>query len=440
MPTDSAILKLVRSGIEEVLSALSQGDRNAADEALAQIHPVLDGRPICGVLAGLLASEEPIHKVADHLYCAGTACDLDLLRQAYAIVQGMLPGAMPLILVRIDPLSGGARHATDLEGVGVVSLPLVETTLETLVHEFVHGFVSSGHRMLDEGLAVWLATLATSPGPREARGKLTVAAEAGPTIDALAARRWTEQPCFEGLDVPAGSAHAVAALAVADQIEHHDMPALLALMRRVRAERIDDIRDLIVSPVGAESVLDHGRGDERENLRRQFRVGDVRGAADRLPLARSQHLANPDDEGFEEDYLLLLLLSADEPDAVALREEFDMALERYVSRRDDTPMAFALCVSREGLNIRYAPDFIALNDSFQRGRAIIDAALDIFENDLDVVATAAKFELFTPLEYGGNPARARIYLQRAMTLAKDPVLAGHFENAITRLSLRRDAA
>lgn len=434
---DNAILKMVRSGIEELLAALSDNRRDAARQTFTQVRAVLDGRPIGLLLDTLLTGDVPVCKVADHLYCAGL-CDFDLMRRAHAIVQDVQPGHTPLMLVRIDALAGGARHMSDLDGIGIMTLPPVNVDLETLVHEFVHGFFSSGHRMLDEGLAEWLGVLAVSAGPQDAREKLAVRSEQGPPLSVLAARRWTEQPCFEGLEIPAGSAHAVAALAVADYAERHGMPALLDLMRRVGGERIEDIRSLIgVPPIAPSGDIDIA---DRESLRRQFRIGDVSGAADRLMAARSRHLEHPDDERLEEDYLILLLLSADEPDAISLREEFDTALERYVSRQDDAPFAFALCVSREGLNIRYAPDFIALNESFQRGRAIIEAALDMFESDIDVVTTAAKFELFTPLEYGGNPARASSYLQRARTLTKDPALAAHLDRAIAGLSLKKDAA
>lgn len=435
----SPVLELVRRGLEEAIEALSTGRRDAACAAFAQVRPVLAGRAVCSVLDRLLASEEPVHKAGDHLYCAGAECDLDLLRRAHAIVQEALPGETPLVLIHIDELSGGARHVGELAGLSVISLPPAAADLETFVHELVHAFIASGHRMLDEGLAEWLAVLAASSGPQEARAKLAARAAAGPAIETLSARRWADQPCFEGLAVPLGSAHAVAALTVADYAERHGMPALLTLMRRVDAEQIEDIRTLIGAP-SAGPVLSPLHPDERMRLRRQFRIGDVSGAADRLPDARSRHLANPDDADLEEDYLILLLLTSDAPDAVALRAEFDTALQRYINQQGDTPMAFALCVSREGLNIRYAPDFIALNDSVQRGRALVEAALDMFENDLDVVATAAKFELFTPLEYGGSIARARAYLQRARMLADDPVLASHLEAVITRLADKRDVA
>ena len=157
-------------------------------------------------------------------------------------------------------------------------------------------------------------------------------------------------------------------------------------------------------------------------LRRRFQTGDATDAENLLSRYRRLHLENPDDGAFEDAYMIALLLAADAPDASEFRAEFDSALQRYVAAREDTPLAYALCVSREGLNTRYATDFMAMNESFERGRKIIEAALDEFENDVDVLVTAAKFEFYTPSEYGGNPARARNYIRRAAELTDDEEL------------------
>lgn len=438
---ESPIMQLVRTGVEEVLAALADRRAAAAREALERVRPVLEGRVIGAVLRQLLENGEPVEKVADGLYATGRDRDCETLRRAHALVTDALPGKQALLLVRFEAAQGGARHDGGLDTIGVISLPATAADLETLVHELVHGFASSGHRLLDEGLAEWLATLAGTADASEARTRLAARAADGPSAQVLAARRWTDQPCFEGLASPPGAAHAVAALTVAGLIERAGMASLLSLMEQVRAERTEDLRDLLeLQPEPSSAVAPHADPAASARLRRQFRMGDVSGAAERLCEARQAHLARPDDEALEINYLLALLLAANDPDAEDLRTEFDRALERYVAARDDTPLAYALCVSREGLNIRYAPDFIALNDSFQRGRAIIEAALDTYPNDLDVVVTAAKFELFTPLEYGGSPALARSYLQRAATLTDDPLLLGHLRGAIARLAPEREAA
>ena len=79
--------------------------------------------------------------------------------------------------------------------------------------------------------------------------------------------------------------------------------------------------------------------------------------------------------------------------------------------------------------MRFAPDFLQLNDSFTRARALTDAAMDLHGDDIDVLSTAAKLELRTPIEYGGNPRRARNLLLRAAAVSTDPSTAAMFERA-----------
>ncbi|UUL82503.1 hypothetical protein [Sphingomonas qomolangmaensis] len=436
------LIELVGSGLEQALIALTKGNQADARRAYDQIKSVLSGRMLDSEFEDILNANQEVRCLSDRLYIVGASTSSPVLVEAWQFVTKILAGADPLVIVREVP--GGARQTSELDGISVIRLaPKDAADRETVVHEFVHARVRSGHRMLDEGLAEWMGALAAF-GESGAKAELRRRAEHGPALEVLAARRWTDQPCFEGLAVPRGSAHAVAALCVADLIETRGIAETLGLMERVERDRSDDIRALLnveaVEPTEHRTAVEAVIPDEQATaIRRQFRTGDTKGASDSLASLRRLHLEQPNDEAIEEAYLITLLLAANEPDAERLRVEFDQALARYVGRRDDTAMAYALCVSREGLNIRYASDFIAMNESFERGRAIIEAALDDFDKDVDVLATAAKFEFHTPLEYGGNPARARAYLQRAVAVCEDPVLAAHFKAALDRNLERSDA-
>ncbi|WP_298324481.1 hypothetical protein [Asticcacaulis sp.] len=428
------IMDLLRAGLNDVLAAMADGRTATAHEAFASIKPVLEGRAICAALEHLLQGQASVERVADGLYATGGDGQYQDLRRAHQFVVGALSDQRALLLVRFDDICGSPRHEGGLYGIGVITLSSVSVDFETLVHELVHGVASSGHRLLDEGLAEWLSILATSVDAADARRRLNVRAADGPPAAVLAARRWTDQPCFEGLAARPAAAHAVAAITVAQFVDKQGMSAFLNLMSTVRAGRIEDIRGwLDLDPAPTVTTEMSADAQESQSLRRQFRMGDDIGASQKLPCYREAYLRNPDNDTLEVNYLLSLLLAANDPDAEALRAELDQALEQFLTVRGDTPLAYALCVSREGLKIRYAPNFIALNDSFKRGRLIVEAALDAYPDDLDVVVSAAKFEQYTPREYGGSPARVRAYLQRAVALGDDALLTPYLRSAIARL-------
>jgi hypothetical protein len=442
---DNPIIAMIRAGLTDALDALARDDVDGASAAFGRVQPVLHASSIGLALDDLITERAVVTRLGHGLYATGEGGNRAVLLDAYAHVKNAFAAIDPLLLVRYDALHHIARSEQSLPGISVIGLTPDIADRATLVHELVHGFVTSGHRMIDEGLAEWLAILAVSADRQTARAILSERATGGPAVQQLAARRWTEEPCFESLNAPVGSAHAVAALAIGDFLDRRGMASLLDVMAQLRAEPIQDVRailglDAMVVTAGIEGAVEGKDSFDREALRRRFRKGEVEGAEEVFRLAKHAHLANPDDGQCEVDYLLALLLAADGPAADAWRTELDSALDRFLAAHDETPLAYALCVAREGLAIRYAPNFIALSDSFQRGRAIIAAALDVFPDDIDVVATAAKFELYTPLEYGGNPALARSYIQRAAALTDDRQLEDYLRYALTQLSAIREAA
>lgn len=418
----SGLMGQVVSTVEIVLDALAE-ERSA--EALASyedIKPLLADRATGLLLARLVSAPAAVARVAPGLYVADPNVDRDTLLAAHSFVEQRLPVAGGLVIVKAA--DGGARSIAEFPGVSIVLLGRDEMAdIETMAHELVHARLRSGHRMLDEGLAEWLGAEARF-GVDGALADLRRRAHAGPSAETLAARRWTHQPVFEGLDCPLRSPHAVAALAVAAFAQRYGLTALIALVRKVDTDAIEDIRELLLGEVSANAPTtpEPARDEDLAAMRLKFRLGDASEAEPALARYRRLHLDQPDDPRIEDAYLMALLLAANHPDATELRSELDVALERYVKAREDTSLAYALCVAREGLRIRYATDFIAMNESFERGRRIIEAALDEYESDIDVLVTAAKFEFYTPAEYGGNPKRGRNFLIRAAGAADQEVL------------------
>ena len=426
----NGLMAQVVSAVQNVMDALANG---RGDEALASyddIKPLMTDRATGLLLSQLVSGPAGVVRVAPGLYVANSGVDRETLLAAHSFVEERLPVAGGLVIVKAA--DGGARSIAEFPGVSIVLLGHDDLAdVETMAHELVHARLRSGHRMLDEGLAEWLGAEARF-GLDDALADLRRRAHGGPALATLAARRWTNQPVFEGLDCPPRSAQAVAALAVAAYAKRRGLPALIAFAQKVEAEAIEDIRELLLGDVPASAGGPFERPSEQDiaAMRLKFRLGDGSEAEPTLARYRRLHLEQPDDPTLEDAYLMALLLAANHPDATELRIELDLALESYVRGREDNSLAYALCVAREGLRIRYATDFIAMNESFERGRRIIEAALDEYESDIDVLVTAAKFEFYTPAEYGGNPNRGRNFLIRAAGVTDQDILRQSLLEAI----------
>lgn len=377
-----------------------------------------------------------VQRFAPDAYAIGEDCPLAAAATAHAFVARALPVTPPLVLMLFGNEARVARQHAEVRGVAVIEAAAQASTAD-LVHELAHAFLRCGHRMLDEGLAEWMAALFEYGTPQAARSELEPRAQPVPDATTLSARRWTNEPCFESLGAPAGAPHARAALTVADWLDVHGFDALPALFARVAAEQIEDVRALLALETKPAAGVD---GASLTLLRRAFATGRLADAVGSLEDARLAALSAPDALDAQEAYLKQLLMAAERPDAESLRDELGDALDTYLQRDDESPLAFVLSISREAIRVRFAPDFISLNDSFQRCRALADAALEFHEDDVDVLTTVAKFEMRTPAEYGGNPRRARNLLLKAATLADDAGFAADLRRAASEAIVGLEAA
>ncbi|MFN3565048.1 MAG: hypothetical protein ACK4V1_03560 [Burkholderiaceae bacterium] len=200
---------------------------------------------------------------------------------------------------------------------------------------------------------------------------------------------------------------------------------VIRLMNAVRDDSREDVRPLIEDIAGP---LEESPDAEQHDVarpdpsvlaavRRAFSLGCMDRVADYLRPLSAAAAADPDDEQTVAAYLMLLLLASSDGDAEAVRNCLNRELDLFVRRHGDTPLGYALSLAREGMAIRCVSDFLAINRHFGRGRAIEEAALRRFPNDFDVLVAAAKFELHTPVEYGGSKAVAVDLLLRAATAA-----------------------
>jgi hypothetical protein len=433
----SRLAGLVAATVEGLLAAAAAGDHQAAGAALADAAPLLRGTRLLAALSAVARGETAITRAADGLYVAGA--DAAVAARALDVVAAEL-GIRPLVLVRAGAVAS-ARATRDIDGIGIIDLPAADAgDLETLVHEMVHVARLCGHRMVDEGLAEWLAVRATSASDADARARLAPRAAAAPPLALLAAQRWEHEPAFESLAAPPGAAHARAALAIADVLAEHGLAGIDRLL--AAAETTHDLRPLLAC--AADPAPDAWRAGaapvpSARELMLRFRVGDTEGIDSTLTGWAEAAAAAPDDRDTVEAHLRLLLLSADRQADDRWDDAMDSGIAAYLDRFGDTAFGYALCLCREALRIRRATDFIAMNDAFQRARQLAEEAMDRHGDDLDVVTAVAKFELRTPADYGGSLVRGRNLLVRARALADDAVdaaLSGRLDAAIESLANR----
>lgn len=404
--------------------------------ALDELRPVLRGTRTLARLVS--AADDHVHELAPNLFVISVAemteRDLGGIADAYRSAAATLDEDAPLVIVDVAEGALTPKHYDEVSGLSVVEVGFGSIgDRVTLAHEFAHAIMRCDHRVLDEGLAEWVGAACAVDDPAMARERLRKQAEGSPSIDVLATRAWRSEPAFESLKAPPGAPHARAALAVMDHVEQHGLPALKALFRRVAEEGTSDIRSLLGLADGANTAPSAPGAapdaEEISSIRHQFMRGEVEFPPALLEDYRRRSREAPDDRDLEEAYLKILLLEAGKADAEGLRAEVDEAIELFLTRDSESPLAFVLCICREAHRMRFAPDFLQLNDSFARARALTDAAMDLHGEDVDVLSTAAKLELRTPIEYGGNPRRARNLLLRAAAVSTDPSTVAMFERA-----------
>jgi len=262
-------------------------------------------------------------------------------------------------------------------------------------------------------------------GVDAAMDALTQRSVRGPHPSILASRRWTEEPCFDSLAGPTGAAHAQCAKVVGTFIQRHGIGTLIDVFAKVRIENLDDVRRLM--DLQQETDAGYGEVGPLARLRENFLLGQDEPIGVSLDVARRLSMERPDDLEAAELYLKLLLFEANAPAAQDIRRELDEAIDSFVRRQGDSALAFVLCLSREGLKIRFAPDFITMHDALARGKAIYNSALELHGDDPEVLVTAAK--------YGGGRPRAVNLMNRAATLLPDgPVRAGIRQAAVSATS------
>lgn len=419
--------------IERLLQESVTADPEASTRSYAAVRPLLRGRRLGAALARIVAGNAPVANAGERLFITGAFDEADAAccEATLGAHAQWLNVARPLVLVDVTQDGTPAHTLQEFDGVSLIAIDRGQIKVQRVVaHEFAHCLAMADHRVLDEGWAEWLVACVFDGGLTEE--DLHKQASAAPPLSALLARRWRGQPCFESFGPQAEAVRARSTLWVDELAARLGIPGLIALMRRIREDDREDVRPLIEEIVGrldsAAQPLPHrftAPGPAAiESVRRAFALGQCEKAITLLPRFEEAATARPDSFELAAAYLMLLSLAGSEPHATAARQRLGQELDVFARRYADTPTAFALCIAREGIAIRFAPDFLGLHTHFGRGRALKEAALQRFPHDFDVLIAAAKFELLTPLEFGGRPRAACDLLRRAAAAAPWPEVAG----------------
>lgn len=438
-PSNNLAAALVTQVIH-VLNLVAAGEPKAAVLACELVRPLLRGRRVLATLERLAAGALPLLRVGDSIFIAGDVEDAIAAHVEHTMdtLVHRVQSKPPLVLLQIEGDEPHAHAVQEVDGIVLVAMSRREIAdRRVLAHELAHTFVMADHRVLDEGWAEWLAAACFEDGGFPAE-RFRERAQGAPGAKRLLSDRWRAEPCFESLShLPAGTVHAACALVVAELDARLGTAGLMQLMSTIRDDRADNVLPLIevacgpLEAVWGKSPVSDGRpGPEAiAEIRRAFTLGLTDGAGERLPEFSAALAAQPDNRELSAAFVMLLLLTGSDPAAAQVRLTLDGELARFVGQHGESPIGYALCLAREGMAIRLAPNFLELNDHFNRGRAIKAAALQQFPADLDVLVAAAKFEMNTPIEFGGDPAAARNLMLRAATLAPWPDVALQLRSA-----------
>ncbi len=429
--------------VARVLERSVAGEHAAALAACEGVRPLARGRRLLTALERIAAGAMPVIRAGDGLFVAGDVKKdvADHVARTMDTLVAYVGTRRSLVLLRIEGEEPHAQVVQELDGIALVLMcPKEVADQQVLAHELAHTFGLADHRVLDEGWAEWLVACTFEVGGF-CEERFRERARGAPAAGSLLADRWRAQPCFEShFHFPEGAVRAASALIVADLVARLGPTGVIRLMLKIRDDGAEDVRPLIAAVGGLrdmswdalESLAERPDAIAIVEVRRAFTLGLGDAVADRLPRFAAAVAAQPDHRELTTAYLMLLLLAGSDPAAAQVRLTLDRELSRFVRQHGEAPIGYALCLSREGMAIRLAPNFLELNDHFNRGRTIKAAALQQFPTDFDVLVAAAKFEMNTPIEFGGDPAVAGNLVARAAALAPWPDVASQLRRFAKR--------
>lgn len=440
----TGIVSEVVAHIERFLAYSIEGRRESSATTLAELRPVMRGRRLLSCLEAIGAGALQVSMARDGLFVAG---DTD---GKIAVAAGFAMDALarrvrcrrPLVILLASGLEPHANLVQEVDGVALVLMSQVEgLDRATLLHELAHSLSLADHRILDEGWSEWLEASVTTNDLIDF-DSLRLLASGAPSASTLLSRRWREQACFESFGYDTTIAiRAACTLIVAELIGRIGDNEFISLMAAVRDCGTEDCRSLIEAVAGPcetswnTSVDDLAQSVDHDEVRRAFTLGQLELALDQSSRVRLAYANAPDDTQLAVSNLMVILLSASRLDAAESRRAAERELRVFVDRHGDVAISYALCASFAGIEVMHATSHLATAESFSRGRAIITDALRRFPEDLDVLIAAAKFELNTPNEYGGDSRFATELLLRAASAAPWPDVSEHLKGvAASRLA------
>jgi len=156
MSAQDAVLQSTR----EFLVALGNEEYRRASRLIEDLSGVLRGRLLLKRFENAVATGAGVAALGEDLFLLGsdTKHFLPMFAQALADLKAVFPECAALIVVDVSQQATVPSCLKELAGIALVSVSRADCTdRTTVVHEMAHALLLTGHRVLDEGLAEFIA-------------------------------------------------------------------------------------------------------------------------------------------------------------------------------------------------------------------------------------------------------------------------------------------
>lgn len=433
---------ILRDVTQRALQSLSEHDHNAALQALGELQGVIGGTQLLDQMERCLRANSLVSQLNNNLFLIHSG-ESDLAQQvvaAYESIASYLGGVEPLVLVDASGPTKVPACIAEVDGIRLVHLPAENVHKHTVVHEIAHAFLLTGHRVLDEGFAEFMANSSNETASDALFVRLQKQADGAPSTDRLLSKSWKGDPDFRWREGTSNSIYARCALIVKGVIDRQGIQEFLNLCVRVRSANIEDLRSLSAFSEVANTDDDQTAASNDsinelyERVHRAFLAGDQSDAQKLSREVGQCQRSSQFDEQFEAMLLMTMLLSDDHIHDEQASTDLDQFLHSFIQRFPDAAISYALCICREGVKSRMATDFVAASESYHRGKQIVAEGLGKYPDNPDILSAAIKFELSSPMEYGRNLRACANMLVRAAAVLPYPDLAKQFRHRAHEVS------
>lgn len=406
------------------------GSHEESSAIFTRVSPFFKGTCLQRLLSDV-AGNRVIIREQEGLFIVGEHSQAlyNRLENAARDTRCLLGSDLPCIVVEVAA-DGSSFSLHEIDGVSMVKLAASpEDFTRAAVHEFTHCVIRANHRFFDEGLATLMEYRV------DVKNELPREVVLSKPLRLLIADRRLDRPCFDE------QGDYVAAAKVVDwmwnkagihslsdwfsTVKDLDDDALVSVFESLCGTSVESMEAKLFKPVKhIHGVFDHAAIDLA------FLFGDARAVRDTLPVLRSA-FSDVQDTRVLESLVKVLLLHVDSEPLVLT--ETESLVNTYLERNPDSEAADMFLFILEAQRVRRAANFLVMHESLAVARRLLENLLERYPRSLSVLLSAAKFQLSSPVEYGGGIDSARVYLDRALALGVDGAMGQALRKVIERL-------